>query len=129
VLAPIFALLSLYARWREAGFADSPWRLLRMEAIHWLAVMVATYLVFIGSVRQMMNADASALMTLTILALGTFSAGLQIRSWRICVVGAALALGVPIIAWIDRATLILLLLVILFAAFLLVLYFHKPRQA
>ncbi|HXY57454.1 MAG TPA: hypothetical protein VEH76_02635 [Methylocystis sp.] len=129
VLAPVFALLSLYARWREAGTAESPWRLLRIEVFHWLAVMVAMYLAMIGSVKQMMNADASALMTLTILALGTFSGGLQIRSWRVCVVGGALAVGVPIIAWIETATLILLLLAGLFATFLLLLYFHKPRHA
>ena len=129
ILVPVFALISLYARWREAGGEESPWRLLSIEVFHWLSVMVAMYLVLIGTVRQMMNADASALMTLTILALGTFSAGLQIRSWRICVVGVALGVCVPIIAWIDRATLILLLLAVLFGVSMLLLRLHKPKQA
>jgi len=129
ILAPVFAVVSLYARWREAGGEESPWQLLSIEVFHWLSVMVAMYLVLIGTVRQMMNADASALMTLTILALGTFSAGLQIRSWRVCVVGAVLGACVPIIAWIDRATLILLLLAVLFGVSVLALYFHKPKPA
>lgn len=128
LLAPLFALLSIYARWRDVGPGGSRWTLVRVEISHWLSVMVAMYLTLIGGVRQMMNADASALMTLTILALGTFTAGLQIGAWRICLVGVALASGVPIIAWIDRATLLLLVLGMLLAAVLMLLVFHRPGE-
>jgi hypothetical protein len=42
----------------------------------------------------MMNADASALMVMTILALGTFIAGnYSSGGWRISLVGFQLALG------------------------------------
>jgi hypothetical protein len=128
LLAPLFALASIYARWRDIGPGQSHWTLVRVETSHWLAVLVAMNLVLIGGVKQMMNADASALMTLTILALGTFTAGLQIGAWRICVVGAALALGVPIIAWIDRATLLLLALAVLLLGGMMLFYFHKPSE-
>ena len=125
VLAPIFAALSIYARWRDAHKLD--WRSVRMDIFHWIGVMVAMYLVFIGDVRQMMNSDATALVILTILALGTFSAGIQVGAWRVCFVGVALALGVPLIAWIDEATLLLLLLALVVLAFVALLFFHGAR--
>lgn len=45
-----------------------------------------------------------------------------------CFVGFALALGVPIIAWIDEASLILLLLAVVFAAFAGILVFRSGAQ-
>jgi hypothetical protein len=40
---------------------------------------------------------------LTVLALGTFTAGIHIASWCICLVGVVLALGVPAIAWLEQS--------------------------
>ncbi len=57
----------------------------------------------------MMNADARALAMLTLLALGTFTAGVHVAAWRICLVGVLLALSVPAIAWFEQRTLLLLL--------------------
>jgi hypothetical protein len=45
--------------------------------------MFTMYLAFAANVKQMMNADATALMVLALLALGTFTAGIQTDSWRI----------------------------------------------
>ena len=42
----------------------------------------------------MMNADASGLAALTVLRAGTFTAGVHIRAWRICLVRIVLALAV-----------------------------------
>lgn len=75
----------------------------------------------------MMNADATALMILTVLALGTFTSGVHASAWRMCFVGFALALGVPIIAWIDEASLIFALVGLVFAAFVLFLVFYRSR--
>ncbi len=41
-----------------------------------------------------MNADASALMLLTALALGTFTAGLR-GGWRMCLIGRRPGAGRP----------------------------------
>ena len=60
---------------------------------HWGAVFIAMNVVSLPDVKSMMNVDASALMVMTILALGTFTAGAQTSSWRICVVGAVLGLS------------------------------------
>jgi hypothetical protein len=64
----------------------------------------------------MMNADASALAVLTLLALGTFTAGVHIEAWRICLVGAILGVGVPGIAWLEQSALFLLLVALVLVA-------------
>jgi hypothetical protein len=133
-LAPVFAAICIYARWREADNEEElNWRLAGEEILHWTAVMVAMYLVFVADVKQMMNSDASALMILTVLALGTFTAGIHLGVWRISFVGVVLALGVPLIAWIDQATLLLILLAIVLVIFLGLLFYRgsgaqKPRE-
>jgi hypothetical protein len=57
----------------------------------------------------MMSTDSRALYVLTLLALGTFTAGVHIGAWRICLVGVILAIGVPAIAWLEQSALLLLL--------------------
>lgn len=116
VLAPIIGLICVVSRWHDAGTKDQRTRLIVTQALHWVAVLLAMRLMFVADVRQMMNSDASALASLTLLALGTFTAGVHISSWRICLVGVVLAVGVPAIAWLEQSALLLLLAVIILAA-------------
>jgi predicted membrane metal-binding protein len=44
---------------------------------------------------------------LTLLALGTFMAGLQARVWRISALGAVLFLIVPTIGWLEQSIMFL----------------------
>lgn len=127
VVAPFFAVICVITRWRDVEGKAPHWRLIKTVALHWLAVLIAMYLIFVSDVKQMMSSDASALVLLTVLALGTFTAGVHIPAWRICVVAVVLALAVPAIAWLDQATLLLLLIA---AALLVVvlLYFMYKRQ-
>lgn len=59
-----------------------------------------------------MSTNSRALYVLTLLALGTFTAGVHIAAWRICLVGAILALGVPAIAWLQQSALLLSLAIV-----------------
>jgi hypothetical protein len=61
------------------------------------------------SVQNMLNADATGLAILLLLALGTFVAGVHIPAWQVCVLGLVMGLFVPAIAWIEEAALIVLL--------------------
>ncbi|MCI0599745.1 MAG: hypothetical protein L0Y60_09535 [Beijerinckiaceae bacterium] len=126
VLAPCFALLCIFTRWRSIEGKERRWRLVQTEVLHWLAVVIAMSLVFVTDVEQMMNADATALMVLTLLALGTFTAGIHVSSWRICMVGAILALAVPAIAWLEEATLLLVLGTVALVS--IVILFKRSRQ-
>jgi hypothetical protein len=127
VLAPFFAVICVITRWRDVEGKAPHWHLIQTEALHWLAVLVAMYLVFVSDVKQMMNSDATALVLLTLLALGTFTAGIHVAAWRICLVGVLLALAVPAIAWLDQATLLILLISTVLVA-IVVLYFMNRRQ-
>ena len=70
VLAPFIGLICVITRWRDALDRERRWRLIWTQALHWGAVLVAMHLMFVTDVSRMMNADASALTTLTVLALG-----------------------------------------------------------
>jgi hypothetical protein len=83
----------------------------------------------LADVGRMMNADASALAALTVLALGTFTAGVHIAAWRICLVGIVLALGVPAIAWLEQSVLLLLLIAVVVVAVIAPFFWHRKRSA
>lgn len=127
LLAPIYAIVSVAAGWREAGNADEKWRLLRTQILHWGAVLAAMWLVFIGDVSRMMNTDASALTVLTVLALGSFTAGVHADAWRVSLVGVILALGVPAIAWLEESTLMILLVLIVLMVIAVFLFLRDRK--
>lgn len=108
-LAPFIGIFCVITRWPDVQGRDMRLRLIWTQALHWAAVLAAMNLIFVADVGQMMNADARALSVLTLLALGTFTAGVHVAAWRICLVGVMLAVGVPAIAWLEQRALLLLL--------------------
>ena len=109
VLAPLIGVICVVTRWPDTRDRDARLRLVWTQALHWAAVLLAMHLMFVADVARMSNADASALAVLTVLALGTFTAGIHIGSWRICLVGLIMGAGVPGIAWLEQSALLLLL--------------------
>ncbi len=118
VLAPLIGVICVVTRWRDVPDRDQRLRLVWTQALHWTAVLLAMQLMSVADVARMMNADASALAVLTLLALGTFTAGVHIAAWRICLVGVILGLGVPGIAWLEQSALLLLLVALVLVAIL-----------
>jgi hypothetical protein len=127
VLAPVFGLACVAARWRDLESSRSQLRLIVTQALHWTAVVFAMYLVFVADVKQMMSDFASSLIVLTVLALGTFTAGIHMGAWRICVIGIALGLGVPAIAWFEERTLLIMLLTLVLFAVIAVFFVLDHR--
>ncbi|MGH6812663.1 MAG: hypothetical protein ACREDM_10050 [Methylocella sp.] len=127
-LAPFFAVICVITRWRDVEGTAPHWQLIQTEALHWIAVMLGMSLVLVADVKRMMNADASALMVLTLLALGTFTAGVHVAAWRICLVGAVLALAVPAVAWLEQATLLLLLVAVVLLAIVVLFFMHNRQE-
>ena len=111
-LAPLIGIICVVTRWQNTQSREMHLRLIWTQALHWGAVLMAMNLVFVADVGQMMNADARALSILTLLALGTFTAGVHVGAWRICLVGIILGLGVPAIAWLEQTALLLVLVVV-----------------
>jgi hypothetical protein len=129
VLAPFIGLICVITRWRYAENREQRLHLIWTQALHWGSVLVAMRLMFVVDVARMMNADASALAALTVLALGTFTAGVHIGAWRICLVGIVLALGVPAIAWLEQSAVLLLLVAIVVVAVIAPFFWHRKRSA
>jgi hypothetical protein len=108
-LAPFIGVICVMTRWSAVKDRDARLHLVWTQVLHWGAVLAAMNLLYVADVGQMMSTDARALYVLTLLALGTFTAGVHIGSWRFCLVGVFLALGVPAIAWLEQSALLLLL--------------------
>ena len=108
-LVIVTAAACIWGGWRYAPDRKAKVRLIGSQALHWLAFFVAMNLVLLPSVQNMLNADATGLAILLLLALGTFVAGVHIPAWQVCVLGLVMGLFVPAIAWIEEAALIVLL--------------------
>jgi hypothetical protein len=129
ILCPVFAIICVATQWRDVEGPEAHWHLIWTQALHWIAVILAMYLVLLVNVKQMMNADASALVVLTLLALGTCTAGIRhAAGWRVCLVGVILGLGVPAIAWLERSTLLLLLIATVLVAIAVLYVMHHRRE-
>lgn len=128
VLAPFIGIMCVFTRWRDAENREQRLRLIWTQVLHWGAVLLAMHLMFVADVGRMMNADASALAALTVLALGTFTAGVHIAAWRICLVGIVLAVGVPAIAWLEQSALLLLLIAIVLIALIAPFFWRDKRE-
>ncbi len=66
-------------------------------------------------------------MILTLLALGVFVSGLNLRAWKLCVTGAFLAVSVPTIAWLQDAALLLVLVGVALIALLFAYWWLRDR--
>jgi hypothetical protein len=108
-LAPFIGFVCVLARWPAMKDRYQRLHLVWTQVLHWGAVLTAMNLLYVADVGQMMSTDSRALYVLTLLALGTFTAGVHIGAWRICLVGVILAIGVPAIAWLEQSALLLLL--------------------
>ena len=108
-LAPVIGVLCVVVGWPHAPDKAARWRLVWTQVLHWAAFLVAMNLLLLSGVATLLSPDATGLTILTLLALGTFVAGVHIQAWRICVLGMIMGLGVPAIAWIERSALLLLL--------------------
>ena len=127
-LTPLIGLVCVASRWSYAQGREGRIRLIWTQALHWGAVLVAMELAFVADVNQMMNADARALFILTLLALGTFTAGVHVASWQICLVGVIFASGVPEIAWLEQTALLLVLAAAAILTLVVLFWWHNMKR-
>lgn len=106
-LALAICMVCIGSGWPHAHDKKTRLRLVWTQALHWLAFLIAMNVMLLPSVQRMMNANATSLAILTLLALGTFTAGVHILSWQICLLGIVMALGVPASAWLEQSALLL----------------------
>ena len=108
-LAVVMAVLCVVTQWENTPDRSGRIRLVWMQALHWVAILVTMNVVLLPGVQSMLPAPATGLVLLTLLALGTFLAGVNFLSLRICFLGVAMAATVPAIAWLKQSALFLVL--------------------
>jgi hypothetical protein len=109
LLAPLIALVCVGAGWPSATDYAKRLRLIATQALHWFAFLLVMNMMLLTSVQRDFSASATGLAIFTLLALGTFTAGVHVLSWQVCLLGLIMALGIPAIAWIENSALLLVL--------------------
>jgi len=108
ILAPIIGLVCVGAGWQEAGDKTGRLRLIVTQALHWGAFLLVMNILLLSSVQQIF----------------TFTAGVQVLSWQVCLLGVIMALGVPAIAWIENSALLVTLIIASVVGLAVVLWWH-----
>ncbi|MFC0241386.1 hypothetical protein [Rhodopseudomonas telluris] len=128
LITPLFGLICVVARWPHVVGRDEHIHLVVSQALHWAAVLLTMQLMSLQVLRNVTGV-ASALSVLTLLALGTFSAGLHIRSWKVSVVGVLLGLSVPAAALLQQSALLILLVVAVLIAIAVPFVWWRARSS
>jgi hypothetical protein len=119
---PIFGIVSL---WHELagpnGNVGPVWRRILRQVLHWLGPIVAVQIIFLQLARGQMDADSVALVTLIILAVTCFMAGVHMdRSfyWVSAALALAAVIGTEVEAylWMLAAIAIVAIAITVFAA-------------
>ncbi len=129
LLAPLIAVVCVAAGWHSASEKDSRVRLLRTQALHWFAFVVVMNVLLLASVQRILGVSADGLAMLTLLALGTFTAGVHVGSLRICLLGLVMVLGVPAIAWVEESAAILVLIAGLALTICAIVWWNWRKEA
>jgi len=110
ILAPIIGLICVGSGWQEARDKSGRLRLIVTQALHWFAFLLVMNIMLLASVQKIFTAQTTAMAIFTLLALGTFTAGVHVLSWQVCLLGLIMALGIPAIAWIENSALLVVLI-------------------
>jgi len=108
--------------WPKTYDRQSRLQLIARQSLHWGAILIAMNIMLLSGVQQLLPSPATSLVLLMLLALGTFLAGLNLRSIQLCFLGVALACAVPAIAWFKQSALFLLLTTVLLVGLALALW-------
>lgn len=108
-LAVAMAFVCVATGWPNAADRDARLRLIWTQAAHWAAIIVAMNIILLQGFQQLMPVQAAGFVLMLLLGLGTFLAGINLVSLRICFLGLAMALTIPAMTWLKQASLLLLL--------------------
>ncbi|WOH64769.1 hypothetical protein [Bradyrhizobium sp. BWA-3-5] len=108
-LALAIAVVCVVTKWPELDNKQAQFRLIWTQALHWVAVLVTMNMMLVSGVQQLLPTPATSLVLLTLLALGTFLAGLSLLSLQICFLGITMGAAVPALSWLKQSMVFFLL--------------------
>jgi hypothetical protein len=124
LLAPVIGLVCIGSGWSSANDKNARLQLICTQALHWAAFLLVMSMILLPNVQRILNASATGLAVLMLLALGTFTAGVHVLSWQVCLLGIIMALCVPAAAWIEASALIIVLISVAALGIGVVLWWH-----
>lgn len=124
LLAPVIGLVCIGSGWSSANDKNARLQLICTQALHWAAFLLVMSMILLPNVQRILNASATGLAVLMLLALGTFTAGVHVLSWQVCLLGIIMALCVPAAAWIEASALIVVLISVAALGIGVVLWWH-----
>ena len=127
-LAFAIGVVCVIQRWPETHGKEERWRLIWTQALHWTAVLVAMNIVLVSRVQQLLPTPATSLVLLTLLALGTFLAGVSLLSMQIAFLGVGLAIMVPAISWLQQSIIFFLLAAVLLIGLGITFWLSRHRD-
>jgi hypothetical protein len=108
-LALAIGVVCVINKWPEIDGKEARWQLIWTQALHWVAVLVTMNIMLASGVQQLLPTPATSLVLLTLLALGTFLAGISLLSLQIAFLGLAMGVAVPAISWLQQSVIFFLL--------------------
>ena len=129
IMASLYALLSLWLFWylnrgEHKVHGSTIWH----QMLHWLGLLLAVYLTSIFVSTGVMGSMQAGLVTLTLLALTTFLAGVYTDVFFI-LIGITLAIFAAGAALIEAYLSALMIPVILIAALVIYIMLHREKKS
>jgi hypothetical protein len=109
ILAIATGIVCVLTGWPKAPDRPARLKLIWTQAAHWVTILVAMNLVLLQGVQQVLPIQATGLVLMLLLGIGTFLAGIHLLSLRICFLGFAMAMAIPGMTWLKQASLLLAL--------------------
>jgi hypothetical protein len=126
-LALAIGVVCVMTKWPELDGRETQFRLIWTQALHWVAVLITMNIMLAAGVQQLLPTPATSLVLLTLLALGTFLAGVSLLSLRLCFLGVAMAIAVPAISWLQQSIVFFLLGAVLLIGVGIAFWLRKDR--
>ncbi|TWA99084.1 hypothetical protein [Bradyrhizobium stylosanthis] len=127
-LALAIGAVCVVTKWPDTEGRESQIRLVWTQALHWIAVLVTMNIMLVSGVQQMLPTPATGLVLLTLLALGTFLAGVSLLSLQIAFLGLAMGSAVPAISWLKQSILFFLLGAVLLIGLAISFWLRQDQQ-
>jgi hypothetical protein len=102
IMVPLFAVISIVSSWSDLRGDPRGWMVvLRLQLLHWAALFLAVYLIYLLYRAGRLD-DADTAMTILItLSLSTVLAGVHF-DWHFGLVGLLLGLAVLLDTWLEE---------------------------
>lgn len=127
-LALAIGVVCVVTKWPETEGRESRIRLIWTQALHWIAVLITMNIMLLAGVQQLLPTPATGLVLLTLLALGTFLAGVSLLSLQIAFLGLAMGVAVPAISWLKQSIFFFLLGAVLLIGLALAFWLRQDQR-